>query len=123
MIVLRPYTYPDRSASKFRFWGRSQCFLIFNLDPVSLKTVPPTPVLSGLGQPGGRRLTLRGVWGAKPPHESGRPKADSNGGVWGIKDLEALGPFPEAEFRCGSIWIGLRPQNNYRRSFSKENIE
>ena len=35
MAVLRPETYPDRLVSKFRFWGWSECFLIFDLDPDS----------------------------------------------------------------------------------------
>ena len=39
-----------------------------------------------------------------------------------IKDLEAFGPPPEAEFRCGSVWIGLRPQNRHRRSIFEERL-
>ena len=41
MVVLRFQTYPDRSASKFRFWGWSECFWIFDLDPVSSENDAP----------------------------------------------------------------------------------
>ena len=40
-----------------------------------------------------------------------------------MEDLGAFGPSPEAEFRCGSIWICLRPQNNHIRSIFEEKVD
>ena len=40
-----------------------------------------------------------------------------------VKDEEEFGPPLEAEFRCGSIWIGLRLQNNHIRSIFEEKVD
>ena len=40
-----------------------------------------------------------------------------------VKDEEAFGPPPEAEFRCGSFWIGLRLQNSHIRSIFEEKVD
>ena len=41
MAVLKAWTYPDGSASKFCFWGWSECLDIFGLGPVSSENVAP----------------------------------------------------------------------------------
>ena len=40
-----------------------------------------------------------------------------------VEDEEAFGPPPEAEFRCGSIWIGLRLQKSHIRFIFEENVD
>ena len=59
-----PNNEPDRSALKFRFWGWSECFQIFDLVPDSSKNLPPSR-----------------------PYQLRRPKADF---WWALGALEAL---------------------------------
>ena len=89
------------------------------------------PLLSAFGLPDS--------WGASPPTPPLMSafglrvdRAHSGQGLGGnvllrnwieVKDEEAFGPPPEAEFRCGSIWIGLRPQKSHIRSIFKEKVE